>query len=409
MNGEWPMSKRALVCAPRMPAYDREGGSQRVHHLIELLREAGWSVSFVARYATGSEQYARALRQMGVVTYAGDESALMGDEYLTDFASIVEAGRFDIAILAFWEVAERYLPQVQSFSPETRVIVDSIDLHFLRLARKQMHGVADGSTVGLLDLKYADEMIREINIHARADAILTVSPKEAALLDDYLAESVPTYSVPLLEDMEPSVVPLAERTGIVFVANFRHPPNVEAFTYFCNNVLPRIDTALLARHRVNIVGSDTHTMRDRIPAALRESVQIVSWVPSVETYYQQARVAIVPLLHGAGTKTKLIQSLMISTPSVSTTVGVEGLDVRDGEAVLIADTPEAFARAVERLLKDDGLWQHIVTQGHERIARNHSRAAVRKRFFAMLDEVLKRLPRGSSSRQRVLPHTIEDA
>ena len=403
------MSKRALICAPRMPEYDREGGSRRVHHLIELLREEGWSVSFVARYATGSEQYARALRQMSVVTYAGDESVLMGDEYLTNFAPIVEAGRFDVAILAFWEVAERYLPQIQSFSPETRVIVDSIDLHFLRFARQQMHGVADGSTAGLLDLKYADEMICEINIYARADAVLTVSPKEAALLDDDLAESVPTYSVPLLEDMEPSTVPLSERTGIVFVANYRHPPNIEAFAYLCDNVLPRIDTALLARHRVRIVGNDAHTMRDRIPAALQEFVQIVGWVPFVEPYYQQARVAIVPLLHGAGTKTKLIQSLMIGTPSVSTTVGVEGLDVRNGEDALIADTPEAFARAVERLLRDDGLWQRIATQGRERIARNHSRAAVREQFFAMLDEVLKRPLRGSLSRRRVLPGTIDDA
>src|ERR687893_209574 len=68
-----PMStKRALVCAPHLPEYDRESGSRRTFHLIEFLREAGWAVTFIAQNpAEGEQRYVRALQQRGVATYVG--------------------------------------------------------------------------------------------------------------------------------------------------------------------------------------------------------------------------------------------------------------------------------------------------------------------------------------------------
>ncbi len=62
-------TRRALVCAPKMPEFDREGGSRRVFHLIEFFQEAGWTVSFIAQNASDGERYARALQQKGVPVY----------------------------------------------------------------------------------------------------------------------------------------------------------------------------------------------------------------------------------------------------------------------------------------------------------------------------------------------------
>ena len=82
-------------------------------------------------------------------------------------------------------------------------------------------------------------------------------------------------------------------------------------------------------------------------------------MPSLVPYLQRARISLVPLLHGAGTKRKVLQALAAGTPTVTTSVGAEGLEIRDGKHALIADDPAAFAAAVERLLHDPELWARL--------------------------------------------------
>ena|SRR5438270_6848325 len=120
------MTKRVLVCSHVMPAYDRESGSRRIFNLIEFLRDAGWVVSFAAGVARSDEErYTKMLQQRGVATFLDFER----------IEQVIAAGRFDLAIFAFWNVAEPLMPIVRELSPETRIIVDTIDLHFLRHAR----------------------------------------------------------------------------------------------------------------------------------------------------------------------------------------------------------------------------------------------------------------------------------
>src|SRR5262249_49164396 len=87
---------------------------------------------------------------------------------------------------------------------------------------------------------------------------------------------------------------------------------------------------------------------------------------------------------------KLVQALMIGTPTVSTTIGVEGLDLSSGKHVLVADDTDAFASAVERLIDEPALWQRIAAEGRERIMDLHGAETVRGRFGEVLSEVLRR-------------------
>src|SRR5262245_11348312 len=95
--------KRALICAPLMPEFDRESGSRRIFDCIEFLRAAGWSVSFAARQAPDGQRYVRMLQQSGVATYVGFDTRL---------EELIASGRFDLAILAFWNIAEEQLPPI---------------------------------------------------------------------------------------------------------------------------------------------------------------------------------------------------------------------------------------------------------------------------------------------------------
>lgn len=390
--------RRALVCAPRLPEFDREGGSRRIMHLVELLRELGWAVTYIARDATGGERYARLLRAQGVATYAGRESRFVGDDYLPDPNRLIAAGRFDLALLCFWETAESFLPALRALSPDTRVIIDSIDLHFLRNARNLFRRRAEaGAWAGDgLDGDYGDQVARELNAYAAADAVLAVSRKEADLIGDLTAEAGLAHAVPDIEDLAPSQVPPAERRGILFVGNFRHPPNVDAARHLCRDILPLIDPALLAAHPVDIVGNALERALDELDCR-SPHVRPVGWVPSVVPYLARSRLTVVPLRTGAGTKRKLIQALMVGTPTVSTSIGTEGLDVRDGEDVLVADEPAAFAAAVARLLTDDALWARLAARGRVRAGAAHSREAIRARFAAVLDATLAKPPKRSAA------------
>lgn len=374
--------KRALICAPTMPAYDREGGSRRVFHFIACLRDAGYAVTFFAFNGTDGTRYMHTLQQMGVPVYMGPHTKGAGDNYVAGPEELITYGRFDFAIIAFWSLAEYLVPILRSLSPRTTIVVDSIDLHLLRHARR----IFLDPESAILDDSYASEMVRELNAYAAADYILTVSEKEATIIRDFLGKGDRVVSIPLMEDMALAARPFAARRGILFVGNFSHPPNLEAVRYLCDAILPLVDPSLLSEHPLYIVGNGAEHHAQEL-ARTHPYVRLVGWVPSLEPYYHQARVSVVPLLHGAGTKTKLIQSAMTGIPAVTTTIGAEGLDLADHVHALIADTPAEFAAGITALLSDSLLWQRIVDHARAHIAAIHGRDAVFGRLLGLLSTI----------------------
>lgn len=373
--------RRVLICGQRVPEFDRESGSRRLFDIIRYFKQAGWHVTFVAKDPSNGERYIRMLQQLGVAIYGGDTFPI--EQLLTP-------GRFDLAILAFWHIAERWLPIIRKVSPTTRVVVDSIDLHFLRTARRISQAGAPG--YGMLDGGFASEMIQEINTYVAADAVLVVSDKEASFLRDLQGSNVSVFTVPDAEDAGRSPIPFAARKGILFIGNFWHQPNVEAAEFLCRRIVPWIGRAKLAEHPVMIVG---HAMDDRIKRYGLDlpNVRMVGWVPSVFPYLERARVTVVPVLHGAGTKRKLVQALMVGTPTVSTTVGIEGLGLQDGDHVLVADEGPAFAGHVAALLDDEELWSRLAERGHAHIAPLHDPKMVAARLMTAVEAVLAAAPK----------------
>jgi len=379
--------KRVLFINHTVPEYDREGGSRRLFHLIEFMREAEWSVSFMAPWVPWGERYERELQQMGVETYRKGSAKLeSGERHETEADRLIATGDFDAAVISFWHIAETWAPRVRALSPRTKVLIDSIDLHFLRQARAALRQPDGG---GCLTDAYADEMRREINVYAASDAVLTVSEKEAAIINDFASNPRLAVAVPETEPPFSGALPFDQRSGILFIGSFRHPPNIEAVAFLAQNVLPLVDGGLLDEHPVYIVGYGLDARVQEVCANVR-NVRLVGWVPSLDDYLRRARISVLPLLNGAGTKTKLIQALNAGTPSVSTRIGAEGLPIRDGEHVLIADDPAEFAASIERLLTDRSLWERIAAAGQHTIQQTHGRAVGSAKLLGVMREVLSR-------------------
>ena len=374
--------RRALVVSRRPPEPDRESGSRRVHHLIELLREMGWVVTFGADEDYGAEQAIRTLQQAGIETYVPMHDRL---------GELFVPGRFDLALIAFWPNVERLLPGIRRGCPETRVIADMVDLHFLREARNLLKG----RPAMLLDQEFGFNTARELNAYALADAVLAVSRKEAELVNDLTNDAQRAFVVPDFEELPRSSVRRRDRRGIAFIGNFWHPPNREALRFLFEEIVPRLDPSLLRRHPIRVVGNKLEEALPHVDP-IPDGVQLVGWAPSVVPYLEHARISVIPVRTGAGTKRKLVQALMVGTPTVSTSIGIEGVPVREGEHVLVADDPGEFAAAVERLLVDDSLWDRLRRQGREVALGAHGQELVKSSLADALEATFSRPPAPSA-------------
>lgn len=362
-----------VVCSPVLPEFDREAGSRRLFHHVQMLRES-WNVSYVTENPNGEDRYVRALQQAGCPVYLG---------FGPRVDALFSLGHVDVAIVAFWYLAEQQMERIRSLSPNTRIVIDSIDLHFLRESRR-LFGDEAGLVAGSpLNAQYADEWAREITSYARADGVITVSQKEADVVNDFLG-APRAFHVAQGEVLNPAPVPLRDRRGLLFVGNFRHLPNVDAVEYLLRDIVPKLSPALLARHPVTVVGNGL-TEKVRSLADGNQHIRMVGWVPSLIPYYAKTRVSVVPLQYGAGTKRKVIESLMSGVPTVSTSVGIEGLGLTHGQHVLIADDPVDFAEQVHEAVSNTKLWRRLAAEGAAEMASTHSWDRIKDQLSVVME------------------------
>jgi glycosyltransferase involved in cell wall biosynthesis len=384
-------SRRALAISYHTPQTDQDSGSRRIFHFLELLQEMGWEVTVLAADGKGPVHDVRVLEQRGIAVYDG---------YLDHIEDVFLDGSYDLALIAYWPNVERYLARIRALSPRTRILVDSVDLHFLRESRERLRPEAGGSARGLTDT-HGSRFAAELNSYASADGVLTVSQKEADLVNDLLLSPSLARPVPDAEETATRFPSFRRRRGVVCIGSFEYPPNVDALRYLCKDILPLVEPKLLARHPVRIVGNKLSeamcAFADGLP-----NVHMVGWVPSVRPYLERARLSVVPLLYGAGTKRKLVQALAAGTPTVSTSIGVEGLELRHEEHVLIADDPAEFAAALARLLTESKLWNALAHAGLEQVQRTNGFDVVRKRFADAVDDVMSREAKGVIAFPRAL-------
>ena len=231
--------QRILVVDMNMPMHDRASGSRRLFEILKLLVAQGHAVTFLAVKSVGHEVYAPELKELGIETYAGDPDrcqALTGESCEAspvDLRRLLVEGAFDKAIIAFFFVAEAYLPEVRKHSPNTRVLLDTVDVHHLRQQRAAE--LTGDDKLWALAKRIRQ---RELAICRAADAVVTVTAEDRAALLTHAPEMI-VHVLPNVHDVNHAPPrPFTERTGLLFVGNFLHEPNVDAMTYFCRGSCP---------------------------------------------------------------------------------------------------------------------------------------------------------------------------
>jgi GT2 family glycosyltransferase/SAM-dependent methyltransferase/glycosyltransferase involved in cell wall biosynthesis len=387
-----------LVIDHCVPTWDRDSGSLRMLSIVRALLKLGCRVSFMPSNLTPIEPYTRGLQRMGVEVLYGQ---------LDVNAELATIGPWlSMVILSRPHPAGRWLDVVREFAPAAMVVYDTVDLHWMREARRSAaedsDRIAEVTPNGSLDLDRIGpkaQALRQLELAMirASDKTLVVSDSERVQVERDVPDA-DVVLVPNVHDVEPYVLPPEDRSGLIFVGGFQHPPNIGAAMMLVNDVMPKVWREL---HdvRLTIVGPSPPP---EVQALASPRVDVAGWVEDLLPLLERSRLLLAPLLYGAGLKGKITQCLAVGLPAVTTPVGADGLDGLE-RCVLIAEDPAGLAEHAVRLYRDDALWRELSRAGQDMVAKNCSPAVLSERLQQLLSD--PRAPTATESRDSHLGAT----
>jgi len=352
---------RILIVDRWLPEHDKDSGAVRMFSLLKILVEEGFRVSFLPNDLQRRSPYDQDLEDIGV-------ECIYGPVNLEDFFA-KEGRRFSWILLSRPEQAYRFLPIVRSYAIHSKVIYDTVDLHWVRFERGARYG-------GDSNLEMQARKYRKLELFNAecSDITLTVTEDERVLLLKEI-DGLDVKVLPNIHMVEENVPPYSTRKDLMFIGGYSHKPNEDAMVYFVREVFPAIRGALPGI-RLFAVGSEPSKA---VLDLAGPDVEITGWVRDVRPYFEGCRVFVSPLRYGAGMKGKIGQSMSFGVPVVTTTIGAEGIGLVDGVSALVADNPADFSSAVVRLYQDEELWNKLSGNALNIIKENYSHDAIRRR------------------------------
>jgi glycosyltransferase involved in cell wall biosynthesis len=327
---------KALFLTPEEPRPGTGGGGLRSASLLEYLRTKyevqvasftlpHHSKKFIARAWRNGLRLVRGVPPL-IDRFAGFEDQL---------APVLDR-RYKVAVIEhFW-----CAPYAAAIRPHCDLLV--LDLHNIESELAATHAQAAGGVEAMLHRRFA-EAYRKLESEwiPQFDLVLTASEEDRARLS---RKNVIVYpnALPLIE-----VPHVEEENCIVFSGNLEYHPNIEAVRWFASEVWP----ALRDRNEAltwKLVGRNP----EAIQKIVKNDPRILTTGPVEDAIAEiaTARVVVVPLLSGSGTRFKILEAWAAQKAVASTRIGAEGLGARAGKHLLIADRPNDFAESVQALL-----------------------------------------------------------
>jgi len=363
---DWNTRRRVLVIDAYTPTPDRDAGSLRMFSVLRLLRDLGCSVTFIPLNLAHFGRYTEALQAMGV-------EALFHPYVPTIRHHLIGNGRrYDTVILSRLEVVSETLDLVQSYCRNARVVFDTVDLGSLSESRRVM--ITAGSQTRAE--RYRRQELAAI---AACDVSLVVSPVEK----EVLGRAAPGASIEILSLIDtpnPTDIPFEERSGIVYIASFAHPPNRDALEFYLRKIRPCL-VGSVGEAVLTVVGADPPSRLRRLAG---DRVRFVGQVEDIREIFAMTRLSLAPLRYGAGVKGKVITSLRFGVPVVTTTIGAEGIDLENRKNAMVADEPQAFADAMAAIYENPELWSTLASAGPEVVATMFSARRARTTLARLL-------------------------
>jgi glycosyltransferase involved in cell wall biosynthesis len=362
-----------VVIDHHLPMPDRDSGSLRMFRILKLLKQLGHRVAFIPDNLAHIPPYTGELQKRGIEVYHHPYIKSVR-EYLAAHGS-----KFDVILLSRCDFARKHILDVRLHAPQSRIIFDTVDLHFLREHREaQLTGDPEAR-------RKAEEKQRlEHEVIERADETWVVSSAEQLLLQ----KTWPHASIQVVSnivDIPGSSTPFALRRDWLFIGSFLHSPNIDAVLFFVERVYPLVSKRLRDA-KFYIVGDKAPP---EVVALANDRIVVTGLQRDVREFFDSVKLSVAPLRFGPGVKDKINQSMAFGVPVVATTLAAEGMQLADHEDVLLADEPEDFARALIELYESEELWNRLSENGIRKTRELYSTHAARKKLeFLFSDDHL---------------------
>ena len=322
----------------------------RILHLVKLFSSLG-QVYFAS--AASKSAYSAELHTMGVI----EDDILLND---STFDTYIKKLQPDIVVFDRFMVEEQYGWRVAQHCPDAIRILDTEDLHFVRLARQE----AFKKGIETIDY-YTSTAKREIASILRSDISLIISEHEMSILiDTFNIPKDKLFYIPFQEeyigeDVQDLSVKFEDRANYVFIGNFIHEPNFRTVEVLKKEIWPSLRKKN-PHAELHVYGAYASEKVLQLNNA-KEKFFIMGRADDARKTLAKYRILIAPIPFGAGAKGKFVDAMATGTPSITTSIGAESMQDSSWGG-FICDDKKEFIEHCDILYKNEQLWnekQHL--------------------------------------------------
>lgn len=357
-----------LVLTPDIPSLTISAGTKRLAHILEAMfpsHSVTCGVVGISNLDDVKKIFVEDIQYVSIPSVSA-------------FIKHILVQKYDVILFEYWRTAHQFGWTSRIFSPRSLVVVDCVDLEYIRLSRSSA---------------YSDDHVQhtrhdETKLIQYCDAAICVSAVEANIVKTEMCvpeEYVTTFSViydRINLDRKPT------RGTLLFVGNGGHSPNLDAMTWFCNEVMPRVNSAV----RLRLVGANW-------PASLNsKNVDVIGFVDNIKSEYATCSYVVSPIRFGSGVNGKVAEAYCYGLPMIMSPLAADGCGIAQGDGLTILSTENAseWVQAIDRLVACDNYETVTVS---ESVADQFSYATNSNRILEFINQ-LKALRVSKSRRWR---------
>ncbi len=372
--------KKVLVIGYVWPEPNSSAAGTHMMSLLNAFKAQNWEVEF-ATPAQRTEHMVN-LDDYGITSQSIALNCESFDEY-------VKAYNPDIVMFDRFMMEEQFGWRVDKHCPNAVKILDTEDLQCLRNARHEAH---KGEREFITSDLHSDIAKREIAAILRCDLSLIISSFEMSLLNSvFKVEPSLLHHLPFMVDL--SALPKTtksfdERAHFMTIGNFRHAPNWDAVLYL-QKIWPLIRKQL-PKAELHIYGSYPPPKATALNNP-KNGFLIKGWADNAYDVMQSARVCLAPLRFGAGIKGKLLEAMIMQTPSVTTSIGAEGMHNDLPWSGKVVNNTEDFANAAVELYNNQTDFEHAQQAGNTLLNALYDKVKLSAALINKIDSISSNL------------------
>lgn len=344
--------QKLLIIGHVWPEPNSSAAGGRMIQLIKLFLKNNIEVIFCS--PASETAFSFHLKTLGIPQY----QIKIND---SDFDNLLKEINPDVVLFDRFMTEEKFGWRVAEVCPKALRILDTEDLHCLRYARQK--AVLENTEFNT-ELLMNDYAKREIASIMRSDISLIISSFEMKLLQNFFKiDTQLLFYLPFLIDLKtiPVFKKIEERNHFVSIGNFLHEPNKDAVLQLKKSIWPLI--------REKLPKAELHIYGAYVPESIlqlnnpKEKFIIKGRAEDAINVIADAKVLLAPLRFGAGLKGKLMEAMLCGTPSVTTSIGAEGMSFNSSWGGAINDEPNDFANSAVELFVEEDKWKIAQNNG----------------------------------------------